>query len=209
MATINIGSIMNKVGAYSRSVEGKLRMKERINKYASEGQNKTAGGSKVMTEDDMYRAAYKMMDVLKQTAKESDLPPSVMQHILTMDCSRPYKMPDGHMEIWIYFGGDMHRESLEDGDGGHTGEGVNNIVALFNNGAHASDYVYGWWNGHEPTPSTAYRSGWHGGQLGYAWVRSKKDREALHFIQQAVGDFNGNYGSDFNVTAVAGDDYIS
>lgn len=206
MATINIGSIMNKVGAYSRSVEGKLRMKERINKYASEGQNKTAGGSKVMTEDDMYRAAYKMMDVLKQTAKESDLPPSVMQHILTMDCSKPYKMPDGHMEIWIYFGGDMHRESLEDGDGGHTGEGVNNIVALFNNGAHTSDYVYGWWNNHSPTGEALTRSSHVD---GFAWVRSKKDREALHFIQQAVGDFNGNYGYDFNVTAVAGDDYIS
>lgn len=206
MATINIGSIMNKVGAYSRSVEGKLRMKERINKYASEGQNKTAGGGKVMTEDDMYRAAYKMMDVLKQTAKEKDLPPSVMEHILTMDCSKPYKMADGHMEIWIYFGGDMHRESLEDGDGGHTGEGVNNIVALFNNGAHASNYVYGWWNNHSPTGEALTRSSHVD---GFAWVRSKKDREALHFIQQAVGDFNGNYGYDFNVTAVAGDDYIS
>lgn len=197
---------MSKVGAYSRSVEGKLRMKERINKYVSDGQSRTAGGGKVMTEDDMYRAAYKMMDVLKQTAKESDLPPSVMQHILTMDCSKPYKMPDGHMEIWIYFGGDMHRESLEDGDGGHTGEGVNNIVALFNNGAHASDYVYGWWNNHSPTGEALTRSSHVD---GFAWVRSKKDREALHFIQQAVGDFNGNYGSDFNVTAVAGDDYIS
>ena len=206
MATINMSSIMGKVGAYSRSVEGKLRMKERINKYVSDGQNKTAGGGKVMTEDDMYRAAYKMMDVLKQTAKESDLPPSVMQHILTMDCSRPYKMPDGHMEIWIYFGGHMHRESLEDGDAGHTGEGVNNIVALFNNGAHASDYVYGWWNNHSPTGEALTRSS-H--EDGFAWVRSKKDRDALHFIQQAVGDFNGNYGSDFNVTAVAGDDYIS
>lgn len=197
---------MSKVGAYSRSVGGKLRMKERINKYVSDGQSKTAGGGKIMTEDDMYRAAYKMMDVLKQTAKESDLPASVLQHILTMDCSKPYKMPDGHMEIWIYFGGDMHRESLEDGDGGHTGEGVNNIVALFNNGAHASDYVYGWWNNHSPTGEALTRSSHTD---GFAWVRSKKDREALHFIQQAVGDFNGNYGSDFNVTAVAGDDYIS
>ena len=53
MATINMSSIMGKVGAYSRSVEGKLRMKERINKYVSDVQNKTAGGGKVMTEDDM------------------------------------------------------------------------------------------------------------------------------------------------------------
>ena len=35
-----------------------------------------------------------------------------------------------------------------------------------------------------------------------AWVRSKKDREPLKFIQQAIRDFNGNYGSEFDVTAV-------
>ncbi len=204
MAAINMSSIMSKVGAYSRSVSGKLRMKERIGEYASSGVEKTAGGSKIMTEDDMYQAAYKMMDVLKLTAKDADLPVSVMQHILTMDCTKPTKMSDGHMEIWIYFGGDKHRESLEDGDGGHTGEGIDNIVALFNNGAHASNYVYGWWNHHDPKGEALTRSL---SKDDFAWVRSKKDREALHFIQQAVQDFNGNYGADFNVTAVAGDDY--
>lgn len=193
---------MSKVGAYSRSVEGKLRMKERINKYVSDGQSKTAGGGKIMTEDDMYRAAYKMMDVLKQTAKESDLPPSVMQHILTMDCSKPYKMPDGHMEIWIYFGGDMHRESLVRKDGKQSG-GINNIVALLNNGTDDETTVYGSWKGHEPVGTVK------AGPDGYAWVKGENPRTALRFIQQAVGDFNGNYGSDFNVTAVAGDDYIS
>lgn len=204
MPTINMGSIMSKVGAYSRSVEGKLRMKKCIDSYAASGVSKTAGGGKVITEDDMYRAAYKMMDVLRQTAREADLPSSVLQHILTMDCSKPYKMSDGHMEIWIYFGGDMHRESLENGDGGHTGEGIDNIVALFNNGAHASNYVYGWWNHHSPKGDALSRSS---PSDDFAWVRSTKDREALHFIQQAVRDFNGNYGAEYNVTAVAGDDY--
>ena len=40
----------------------------------------------------------------------------------------------------------------------------------------------------------------------YAWVRSKKERDALKFIQQAIQDFNGNYGSEFNVTAVVAAD---
>lgn len=211
MASINMNSIMGKVGAYSRSVEGKLRMKQRIDSLASAGINKTAGGGEIITETDMYRAAIKMMDVLKQAARESNLPPSVMQHILTMDCSKPYKMSDGHMEIWIYFGGDMHRDSLEDGYGyyedkfgGYTGEGVNNIVALFNNGAHAKNYTYGWWNGHAAAGDAVAHSG---ADDGFAWVKSKKDREGLHFIQQAVNDFNGNYSADYNVTAIAGDDY--
>ena len=33
MASINMSSIMNKVNAYSRSVNGKLRMKECSQKY--------------------------------------------------------------------------------------------------------------------------------------------------------------------------------
>lgn len=204
MAAINMSSIMGKVGAYSRSVEGKLRMKKKIEEYRQKDVRETAVGSSIVTYNMMYEAAYKMIDVLKQTARESNLPSSVMQHILTMDYSKLHKMSDGHMEIWLYFGGDMHRESLEDGEGGHTGEGINNIVALFNNGAHASDYVYGWWNKHSPKGEALTRSA---PGDSYAWVRSKKDREALRFIQQAVSDFNGNYGSDYNVTAVAGADY--
>ena len=68
-------------------------------------------------------------------------------------------------------------------------------------------YVYGWWEGHEPTEDNAYRSGWTGSGSTDAYIRSRKDREGLQFIQQAVQDFNGNYGSDYNVVALAGDDY--
>mgnify|MGYP000046686880 FL=1 len=33
-------------------------------------------------------------------------------------------------------------------------------------------------------------------------------REPLHFIQQTISDFNGNYGADYDVTAVAADIYM-
>lgn len=33
-------------------------------------------------------------------------------------------------------------------------------------------------------------------------------REPLHFIQQTISDFNGNYGVDYDVTAVAADIYM-
>ena len=77
-------------------------------------------------------------------------------------------------------------------------------MALLNNGAHAKDYVYGWWNNHSPSGSAFARSMPND---DFAWVRSKKDRDALHFIQQAVNDFNGNYGAEYNVTAEAGEAY--
>lgn len=211
MPAINMSSIMSKVGAYSRSVGGKLRMRECIQNYATSGKSKTAAGGKVMTEDKMLEAASKMITILRMTANEYGLPESVRRHFDSLECSSPIRLRDGSTVVYIYFDdrfdGGLRRESLEDGDGGHTGEGINNIIALFNNGAHASKYVYGWWNGHKPHGEALARSG---GQLDadYAWVRSKKDRDALHFIQQAVSDFNGNYGYEYDVTAVAGDEYL-
>ena len=201
MANINIGSIMQKVDAYGRSVNGKLRMKECIERYAAEGVNKTAAGDKVITETEMWKAAAKLISVLKSTAQSCDLPASVMQHFDSLHCSEIYEMPDGSSVIYIYFGGDLHRDSLY--SEGY--DGIDNIVALLNNGYHARNYVYGWWEGHSPTGDNSYRSG--GFDSNDAWVRSRKDRNGLGFIQQAVQDFNGNYGADFNVTAIAGDDY--
>lgn len=211
MPAINMSSIMSKVGAYSRSVSGKLRMKECIQKYATDGKSRTSGGGKVITEDEMWKAAEKLICVLQETARSFDLPQSVMQHFMNLETSGPYKNPDGSTTICVHFGGDLSRESLEDGSdyyggrfGGNTGEGIDNIVALLNNGANARNYAYGWWNGHSATGDAILRSGV---KSDFAWVKSKKDREALHFIQQAVDDFNGNYGADYNVTATAGDDY--
>ena len=80
-------------------------------------------------------------------------------------------------------------------------EGVDNIVALFNNGYHAKNFVYGWWDGHKATGDGVLRSGV---DTDFAYVRSKKEREALRFIQQAVMDFNASYGAEYGVTAVEG-----
>lgn len=207
---INMGSIMRKAMSFSESPEGKRRMKACLEKYEKEGRKTTAAGDKLISEDMMWEAAAKMIQVLRDTARSMDLPESVLRHFDSLDCTKPIKMSDGSMVINIYFedkfDGGLYRESLEDGEGGHTGDGINNIIALFNNGAHASKFVYGWWNGHKPEGEALTRSG---GQLDadYAWVRSRKDREALHFIQQAVSDFNGNYGYEYGVTAVAGDEY--
>lgn len=203
MASINMSSIMNKVNAYSRSVNGKLRMKECIQKYSDDGKAKTEAGDKIITEKEMYEAASKMIQVLRSTAQSHALPASIMSYFDSLDASSIIKMPDGSATIYIYFGGDLHRESLY--SEGY--DGVDNIIAVLNNGYHARNYVYGWWDGHEPSENNAYRSGWVGGDLGYAYIRSRKDWGGLHFIQQAVQDFNGNYGSDYNVTATAGDDY--
>lgn len=201
MASINLDSVMKKVSAYGRSANGKLKMKRCIDKYIADGIGKTAAGDKLTTETDMWTAAAKLIKVLQDTARSYSLPSSVMEHFDKLECSKIYQMPDGSSVIYVHFGGDLHRESLcPEGY-----DGVRNIVALLNNGYHARDYVYGWWDNHTPTGDTAYRSGGFNAQD--AWIRSRKDREGLNFIGQAIQDFNGNYGTDYNVTAVAGEDY--
>lgn len=134
------------------------------------------------------------------TAASYDLPESVMKHIAGMSSENYIQTKDG-FEIPLYFAGDLHRDSLEN-DLGYGG--INNIVALFNNGYTASNHVYGWWNGHTSTGESVTRS--NGGD-NFAWVRSKIERPALRFIQQAISDFNGNYGAEYDVTAVAAEIY--
>lgn len=197
---INMSSIMSKANAYAESPKGKARMREVVAHYVADGTHKTGAGGRVFTETDMYMAASKLISVLKSTAQSYDLPASVMRHFDSLDCSRPFRMSDGSYEMFIYFGDDLHRDSLySDGY-----DGVRNIVAVLNNGYHAKDYVYGDWDGHSPTGTSRF----DGRSIeSSAHIRSLKDRAGLHFIQQAVQDFNGNYGSDFNVIAYAGEDY--
>ncbi len=200
MTNINLNSVMRKVTAYSRTDTGKEKMREVIQRYHTDGVRKTGAGGKIITETDMWTAASKMIDVLRMEAKSYDLPASVMRHFDSLECSKIYEMPDGSSVIYIYFEDDLHRDSLySDGY-----DGVRNIVALLNNGYHAKDYVYGDWDGHSPTGESKF----DGRSIDTsAYIRSRKDREGLQFIQQAVRDFNGNYGADYNVTAIASDQY--
>lgn len=200
MSAINLQSISKKVEAFARTAKGKKMMEAQISQYAKNGTTKTAAGSRVLTEADMYTAAVKMIQVLQLTAQSYSLPHSVMEHFNRLEASKIYETPDGSSIIYIYFGGDLHRNSLYSDEY----DGISNIVALLNNGYHAKDYVYGSWDGHSPTGESKFG----GRSIGTsAYIRSRKDREGLKFIQQAISDFNGNHGSDYNVTAVAGEEY--
>ena len=194
-------SLSSKLNAWIRSPQGQARLQGKMAEYTRYGIEKTAAGDSIIPEKRGWEAAAKFIQVLQMTAKSYDLPESVMKHIDEIDIGSIIRIGDG-FEVPLYFGGDLHRNSLEN-DATSYG-GIDNIVALFNNGYHASNYVYGWWDGHSPSGESIGRS-LH--NEDFAWVRSKKEREALKFIQQAISDFNGNYGSDYNVTAVAADIY--
>lgn len=211
-------SIDSKFNQWAKSPEGRAKISGKMEEYYKKGISRTKSGDDIVSEKRIAIAASKFRRCLESAARDAGLPDSVMAHILSMDYNpKPIYVGDG-FEILFLFGGDLHRDSLEDGSdyyngafGGHTGSvrtgetGIENIIALFNNGAKAQDYTYGWWNGHKATGDASFRSASPEGD--FAWVRSKKDRAPLHFIQQAIDDFNGNYGSELNMTAVAAEVY--
>ncbi len=186
MAVVNYNSIFSKCKAWSETPSGKARMKETMKSHVRNNVKASGCGDKIVTKDDMITAAYALIDILRNTASGYGLAPSVAAHLESLSATEPYELSDGSYEIGIYFTDNLHRDSLQPEKYG----GVDNIVALINNGYGHHDsieHVWGEWRGN--------------------WIHGLSERQGLHFIQQAVDDFNGNYGSGYRATAIAGEDY--
>lgn len=202
---ISEAALNSKIKSFVNSPKGKKIVDSHVDKLRRDG-GVTAGGSKVIGLSDMEAAAGRFIHVLYSTCtdlvREGKMPQSIANIILNADYSTPHKIGNDKYIVYIHFS-DLQRESLEQ-DYKDYGD-LDNILALFNNGAHANDFVFGWWNGHGATGDGVLRSG---PGSAYAWVRSKKDRESLQFMQQAKSDFLGNYGAEFgNPEVKLGDDY--
>lgn len=76
----------------------------------------------------------------------------------------------------------LHRSSLNPNS-----SGVDNIAALLNNGWNAGSYVYGIWHGEH--------------------IRSRKDFDGYHFVQDAADNFKRNYASRGVKDVEIGDKY--
>lgn len=192
---------MSKVRRYASSKDGKNRVNNIIRKYRNEGITKTDGGSEILTKARMAELAAELISILKTTAASYDLAPSVMKHFNSLD----YVFQDlgnEKFECYIYFNDDLSRDSLEDDY--NQGEGINNIIALFNNGYVASAPKYGWWNGHAPAGESIHRSG-----IGNtsAYIQGTQARPSLRFMQAAIEEFYSKYAKQYAMTVVLDDDY--
>lgn len=211
MPSIDMSSIMKKVGAYAKSPDGIKRQTAVLDKYRKEGVRKTGTGDRVITTTDMEDAAAKLALMITNAARSyagmsgsGGIPPSVMSLIETLDYTKPMEMSDGSYVVNLYFcladRDALYRPSLLDTYGG-----IDNIIALFNSGYNASDYVYGYWDNHQ------YTGEWNilrqNPFSDFAYIRSRKERDGLYFMQSGVDDFNGNYGSYYGANAVLGDEY--
>lgn len=197
MASINIDSIMSKVRSYTSSYDGKKRMRECIDEYRFHNIRLTRGDCRVLTIEEMCEAARKLIQILQAKARESNLPQSVLNHFDSLDYTppKPYA-PGGEIDSYridIYFKDDLSRMSLlivsGEKRGQRTGEGIDDIVSLFNYGYKASKRVYGSWDGHEAD----------GAGLEIA---SLEQRDAGLFLEKAVEEFNVSLGDWYDATAV-------
>lgn len=195
MATVNISSIMAKVKDYAKSKEGKRRMREYID-WCIENNHPLASGDKLVTKDKMEFLAGKMIEILKATATASGLPASVLEHFDSLSSSTPAIDGRGVYRVDIFFTDDLSRPSLSavkynsqtgkyEKTGATIGEGVYNIVSLFDTGYMVTKNrnAFGFWE-KENVLTTIL-----------------PEREALYFMERAVETFNRMYGSEFKVDA--------
>lgn len=192
MSGINTDSILDKVYAWERSDKGQKKIQSTVSKYVRSNINKTKAGSRVVTERDMKDAARRLVQNIKNAAHSCGLPTSVLAHFDSLNIGELQRQADGSYITEINFTDDLSRESLQPQKYG----GVRNIIAIFNNGypsdrsrSEAISHVVGWWNGKETFA------------LG--------SRPGLYFLQDAVNDFNMNYGMPLGMYAELGAVYDS
>lgn len=91
--------------------------------------------------------------------------------------------------------GYAYRLSLKTKKPEYQGDGVSNIIRQFNNGWHARGYAYGVWE------KTKLDSRSSDGKV----IRSRKDFEGLHFIQEGIRDYNARKKDYMPVAKLAED----
>ena len=192
MAQINMASIMSKVRAYAKTNECKERSQDYIAQCRQAGRNTTESGETIITEEIMCRAAETMIATLRQIAQEHQLPASVQEHFNSLEYSQP-RVVGNQGEVYqvdIWFSDDLSRMSLliptGKRAGQRTGDGIQNIVSLFDTGYSASHSVFGTWDGHEDA----------------GVIRSRSQLDGKHFMSQAVDSFNRAWSEIYGVRAM-------
>ena len=190
---IDVDAINKRLKEYEKSSEGKKRKKEFLENCIENDIRKTEAGSVIVTEEMMEEAARLMIQTLKNVAfATEELPESVRAHFASLDNSPPTKVstPLGDRYIVnIYFTDDLSRFSLVIAKGRRrgqfTGEGIDNIVSLFDTGFAAKSTAHGLWYGHE--------------DIGP--IKSKQSRAGLYFMRDAVRLFNDKFSKKYGVEA--------
>lgn len=176
MASINMDSILAKAKAHMGSSTGQNKIDNVISKVMLGNIRLQSGGTAHTPEE----AASKFIEVLRSSINSAGLSEGAIGAVSNIEHGSAHSIGHNTYIIGVYFVGDMTRPSLDEAKYG----GINDIVALFNNGVdHTMRPVHGLWHGKE------------------TWSRTVIP--GTHFIEQAVTDFMGNYASEYNVTSIS------
>ena len=187
MASIDFSRMLDKAKKYTETEKFK-KEKDKIVTCALLGKITLGAGSNLRDNiENASSAADKFIAVLRNEigshigsdyskGQFSELARDVLDDITH---SAPYS--DGEkVYVDIMFTDDRHRDSLDPAY-----DGIDNIIALLNNGYNANGAVFGDWIDHN---NVEHEDTW-----------SVRRRGGAHFIEQAVTDFWGNYATDYNV----------
>lgn len=182
---IDMGSIMKKVKAYSATSKGQKEITEAtVNRLHT-----SKGSDKGLNEKSIVGYGYKLGQAIYSNAYEN-FPDSVSYLLSNFFVSEPVldigRTSNGK---YIYYNvsldfdcppSSLYRPSLAKDKNGteHTGEGINNIIALFENGYDTDHIWWGYWESH---------SNMH--------IRTKPYRPALGVIADAIHDWAGEVGA--------------
>lgn len=179
---IDMGYVMGQVKKYASSPSGKKQISNAL------GGSGTGNVDLDLRRKEMILAGQEMVALLRLHAASAGLPASVMSHVESFFAGAPKLNDDGSGIIYVSMSSDPKRPSMYP----EKYSGVSDIVAIFNDGYEASNFVYG-------SPQVEIE-----GQTsikGFFYTKSKKSREPLGFLDKAVDDFNVTCGGKYNVKA--------
>lgn len=175
---INIDSIVQKTKKYANSTAGKEKVQQLREQAFDKNQKfgKQLNQDGIISKNNYSNNAKKYLNVLRSYAinnpEVSDgLSEIIQQAVNNATISKPEKLSKGLYKVNIEFDHNLlRRESLV---GYYTGEYIENILALFNNGMDIKngEPPIGYWDSHGIR------------------VRATSHREALHFMQNTINEF--------------------
>jgi hypothetical protein len=186
MAGINMNSILKKAKDCMKTPAKQNEVSQKIDEYIS-GVGKPSSS---ITLSGVHLAAGKFIEVLQNEIESHSgtgkLGATAIAALTPMEHGSPYKVGKNRYKIDIWFTENLSRDSLAP----DYFDGVENLAALLNNGYNAKNTIYGVWLGHNGNMS----------------IPSLQNREGVHFIENAIRDYKGNYAAEYGVIDIEYDD---
>lgn len=171
---VNWNSIISKAKSHMSTPARKKEMREKVSRYMLGLEVSPNGLHSV--ED----AGIKFADVLIRTIRSSGLSANVAARLENVDVGKPYDLGNGRFGIIVYFADNLDRGTMSTKKEYYD----INLAKLYNNGVdHTMKRIYEW------------------DEQGHLSV-SVNYIPATNFAEQAIHDFMGNYGTEYNVVKI-------